>query len=284
MTEFRWLGVAGFELEWNGSILLVDPFLTRPPAYKLLFGRTRPDGELLRQHLPRADHIMVSHSHYDHKLDVPEIASYSGARVYGSAHTCRIVEACGLPPGQIQQVQAGELLVLCPGTPLTISALPQPSKAAFEVTVVPGEHATVAFFGPRELPADLRYPLRLCDFMLDEDFGFLIRAGETSILSWHHRRPGPAPRTEVLVIGADIHPCDLPELLDQVQPRLLIPSHWDNFLRPLSKPIRPFFRPPSPTHPLPGRYDPWKLKRWVARVRPGVEVYVPRLFERIDLQ
>ena len=55
-------------------------------------------------------------------------------------------------------------------------------------------------------PTELRYPLRLRDFVLDEDFGFLIRAGETSLLSWHDWRPGPAPRADVLVIGADIHP------------------------------------------------------------------------------
>ena len=30
-------------------------------------------------------------------MDVAAIAGYTGAMVYGSAHTCRIVEACGLP-------------------------------------------------------------------------------------------------------------------------------------------------------------------------------------------
>ena len=152
------------------------------------------------------------------------------------------------------------------------------------VEVLCGEHATVPLFGSKQLPHRLAYPLRLRDFVLDEDFGFMIRAGETRLLSWHDWRPGPAPQADVLVIGADIHLSELGELIDQVQPRLLIPTHWDNFLRPLRKPLKPFFRPPCPGHPLPERYNPQAVQRWIARHRPGVLVYVPRLWERIDLQ
>ena len=339
MVEFRWLGVAGFELKWNGSILLVDPFLTRPPAYKLLFGRTHPDGALLRQHIPHADHILISHAHYDHLLDAAEIAGYSGGRVYGSENTCRIAEVCGLAAAQVAGVRAGEELTLTPGTypqPLppgqgvnsppcrgklegarpslppirgklegrhpslppirgklegVRSSLPpirgEPEggkrEPIFHVTVLAGEHTPVPVFGPGELQKRLVYPLRLRDFVMDEDFTFLIQAGDTRVLAWHHWRPGPAPRADVLVIGADIRLADLAELIDQVQPRLLIPTHWDNFLRPLTKPLKPFFRPPCPGHPLPERYDPWKVKRYVARVRPGVGVWVPNLMEKIEI-
>jgi hypothetical protein len=291
--EFRWLGVAGFELCTSEATLLVDPFLTRPPAYKLLFGRTQPDGELLRTHLPQADFILISHSHYDHLLDAAEIAGYTRARVYGSAHTCQIVAACGLPAEQVQRVRAGEMLSLptCP-QPLPegmgIDSSPcmgelEWGRAAFDVMVLPGEHTPVPFFGMGRLPKRLEYPLRLRDFVMDEDFGFLIRAGGTNLLAWHDWRPGPAPRADVLVIGADIRLSDLPALLDAVQPRLLIPTHWDNFLRPLGKPLRHFFRPPCPGHPLPERYDPWQVKRWVERVRPGVRVWVPEVLIRFPL-
>jgi hypothetical protein len=291
--DFRWLGVAGFELQWNGLILLVDPFLSRPPVYKLLFGRTRPDGALLRQHIPQADAILVSHSHYDHLLDVAEIAGYTGARVYGSGHTCRIVEVCGLPAGQVQMVRAGERLEL-PTYPQPLpegrgDALDSPSfrgaleggRGEFVVEVLPGEHTPVMWFGPGRLPERLTYPLRLRDFVLDETFSFRIQAGGTSLLTWHDWRPGGAPQADILLIGADIRLADLGELLDAVQPRLLIPTHWDNFLRPLDKPVRSFFRPPTPGRPLPERYDPQAVKRWVGRMRPGVEVWVPGLLERI---
>jgi hypothetical protein len=276
---FRWLGVAGFELKSPGVTLLVDPFLTRPPLYKLLFGRTHPDGALLRQHLPRADAILVSHAHYDHLLDVAEIASYTGARVFGSENTCCLVEVCGLAARQVVRVRAGERLTLTPSP----SPIKGEGRSACRITVLAGEHAPVPIFKPGRLPRLLRYPMRLRDFVMDEDFSFLIRAGETSLLAYHHWRPGPAPMADVLVIGADIRLPDLGELLDAVQPRLLIPTHWDNFLRPLDKPLRPFFRPPIPGHPLPERYDPWEVQRWVERERPEVDVWVPELLERINI-
>jgi hypothetical protein len=311
--------VAGFELNWGGTVLLVDPFLTRPPVYKLLFGRTRPDGELLRQYLPQADFILVSHAHYDHLLDVAEIAGYTGARVYGSANTYRILAVCGLEAAQVVRVRAGEVLTLTPSpSPLQgegSETYPQPLPAgmgvdslpvrgelegglltlppdrgelegggvAFTLTTLPGQHAPIPFARQGRLPARLTYPLRLRDFVLDEDFGFLIRAEAIRLLAWHNWRPTPAPRADVLVIGADIHLLELGELLDQVQPHLLIPTHWDNFLRPLSKPLKPFFRPPCPGHPLPERYDPHVVQRWVSRHRPGIEVWVPGLMERINL-
>ena len=198
--EFRWLGVGGFELRTPQATLLVDPFLTRPPLRKLFFGRTRPDGELLRQHIQHADHILVSHAHYDHLLDVAEIAGYTGARVYGSANTCRILAACGLGGEQIHRVQAGSGLALAPGTSARkgagLAPIPSPlspgAEGHFTVDVLRGQHAPLPFAGAGRLPARLQYPLRLRDFVLDEDFGFLIQAGETRVLNWHNWRPGPA--------------------------------------------------------------------------------------------
>jgi hypothetical protein len=46
-TTFRWLGVAGFELQYDQQRLLVDPYLTRIPLNKLWFGKISPDKPLL---------------------------------------------------------------------------------------------------------------------------------------------------------------------------------------------------------------------------------------------
>ena len=36
--EMRWLGVAGIELRVNKQILVIDPFVTRPPFRRMWFG------------------------------------------------------------------------------------------------------------------------------------------------------------------------------------------------------------------------------------------------------
>jgi len=267
LTLFRWLGVAGFELRSAGDTLLIDPFLTRPPVFKLVFGRTRPNGALLRKHLPRAEYILVSHSHYDHLLDVVEIAGYTGAVVFGSEHTCSIATACNLLPGQIRKVQVGEKLAL----------------GEFVVEILQGEHAPLMFFGPGKLPKNLRYPMRLRDFVLDATFSFRIQDGEISLLAWHNWHPGPAPQADVLLLGSDILLKDLPALLEQVQPSLVIPVHWDNFFRPLNRSVQPFFRPPSWVRPLLDRYDPVKVGHMAERIVSGLKVKVPELLVEYDL-
>jgi L-ascorbate metabolism protein UlaG (beta-lactamase superfamily) len=42
-AQLRWLGNAGFEFQIDGTTLIIDPFLTRPKAYQLLFGRVMVD-------------------------------------------------------------------------------------------------------------------------------------------------------------------------------------------------------------------------------------------------
>ena len=48
---FRWLGVAGIELKVNGEILLIDPFFTRPPAWRMWFGRVSANHKLVAEHI-----------------------------------------------------------------------------------------------------------------------------------------------------------------------------------------------------------------------------------------
>ena len=97
-VRFRWLGVAGIELLSSEELmadesLLIDPFFTRPPIWRLWFGRVAPNPARIPASLPRCDHILVSHAHYDHLLDVPVIARRTLARVYGSANTCALLQS-----------------------------------------------------------------------------------------------------------------------------------------------------------------------------------------------
>jgi len=51
ILELRWLGVAGIELRVNEQILVIDPFVTRPPFRRMWWGRVRSDVEPLSQPL-----------------------------------------------------------------------------------------------------------------------------------------------------------------------------------------------------------------------------------------
>ena len=69
-TAIRFLGVAGYEIAWDGRRILIDPFLTGGPAPPVL-----PDD------LATPDLILVSHAAFDHLGDTAAIARRTGCPV-----------------------------------------------------------------------------------------------------------------------------------------------------------------------------------------------------------
>jgi L-ascorbate metabolism protein UlaG (beta-lactamase superfamily) len=64
--------------------------------------------------------------------------------------------------------------------------------------------------------------------------------------------------------------------LAAVRPRWVVPVHWDNFFRPLSRPLRPLFMPNL------RRADLSRFRRRLEQLAPEVRVIVPELFRQYD--
>lgn len=272
-VHLRWLGVGGVELTAHNRILAIDPFFTRPPAWRMAFGRVRSDRALIARHMPHCDWILVTHAHWDHLMDVPDLARRTGATVWGSPNACALLSACGLPPSQIRPIHGGERLVLGDWT----------------VDVLHGEHMPVPGFGPGPVPADLRPPLRLRDYRMDLCFSFALQIGRLRVLNWHSIRLDWATPADVLLVSAEQPAGFYRDLLRAVRPRLVIPVHWDNMFRPLSKPIRPMLTHPRWAWPPTRLMDLPRFQREVEQMTrdeglPETEVWIPELFRpyRID--
>ena len=142
--RFRWLGVAGIELSVNDQVLSIDPYLTRLPFWRVAFGRVRPNRELIAEQIQHCYFVLVTHAHFDHLMDVPDVVRNTGAVALGSANTCRLLATLGVPPAQIRLIEIGDPLAL----------------GDFRVEVLLAEHATFVgrwpFSGP--LPPSLRLP------------------------------------------------------------------------------------------------------------------------------
>ncbi len=259
-----WLGGAGVALTAEGYVLAVDPFFTRPPFQRLWFGRVEPNRALIAEKLPRCDFILVTHSHYDHLLDVPAAARHTGALIYGSPNICRLALAMAAPQTQVRQIAAGERLTLGP----------------FEVEVLPAEHGPTPLdrILSAPLPANLTPPLRLSDYRMDACFSFLIRAGPYRIL--HGEAPTPAD----LWLTTPARPRAIHvACAGVIRPRVVMPIHWDDFFRPLDQPIRPTLALPRCAWPPISRMNPHEFGRDLAALSPGVRAVVPEIFHAYNL-
>lgn len=266
-VRFRWLGVAGVELNCGGQVLVTDPFFTRPPFRWLWLGRVTPNAALARRHVPRADAVLVSHAHYDHIMDVPAVLRQTGAAAYGSQNACSLLTRHGIPAEKIHRIADGELLNLEP----------------FRVTVIAGVHLQLPAYKAGKLASGLKLPLRLRDYRMDDSFCFLYEANGLRILDWRGETTTGACPAEVLLFPPFKEDEFFFELLAKVQPRLAMPNHWDDFWRPLSQPVIPTWLPPRWGIPPLRRANMADILRQLKRVDAGLRVFVPEMFASYDL-
>lgn len=84
MVDIHYLGHAAFQLDFNGVIVLIDPFLDENPFAPI------------SKETIEADYILVTHGHGDHFGDTEEIAKRTGAVVVSNSEICDWLEERGI--------------------------------------------------------------------------------------------------------------------------------------------------------------------------------------------
>ncbi len=238
-VELRWLGTSGYELRCDGHVLLVDPYLSRPCLRTLLLEPLVPDTAVIYREIDRADAILVSHTHFDHALDVPCIARRTGATVYGSRSAANLTAASGIPRSRIEACEGREVVEVGP----------------FKVTVVPSAHSRIGLGKkvpyPGDIPASCEPPLRALGYRVGEVFSFAIEVGELCI---YHVASAEFADAEVRhrdvdllifsISGRQASERYVERALKAFRPRAVMPTHYDDFMRPFNAKMRllPFMR------------------------------------------
>lgn len=231
--DVKWLGTAGYELRCGEHTVLIDPYITRVGLWSFLTRPIRTDEALVERVVPRADAILVGHSHFDHVLDVPSIALRTGARVVGSASTANLVRACGVPADRIVECSGGEELEVGP----------------FRIRVIPSEHSRFGLGGrvpyAGEIPCSCELPMKGSDYKCGQVLSYTIRVGGVTL---YHA--GSANLIDDRIDERDVdlllvcisgrHATEkfVPRLLSRVQPRRVMPMHYDDFFRPLDRDMK----------------------------------------------
>jgi L-ascorbate metabolism protein UlaG (beta-lactamase superfamily) len=228
-VRITYMGTNAYLLQSRDAALLVDPYFSRVGLFRAALNlpvASRQD--LIKRYLPvrRIDAVLVTHGHFDHLLDVPEIVALTGARLIASDTSIQLARSAGVPPEKCVVVTAGEKVTL-PGA--AVSSLPAKHDRVF---------GRVPFDGPtRRLP-----PRVAGDWVCGEPLAFLIEIGGRRIYIASGGRPnGALPaslgRIDLAILGVALPDSRIrfAQTLAQLRPRYVLPSHQDNFFLPLSR-------------------------------------------------
>jgi len=229
--ELAWVGTAGFRLSYEGQHLLIDPYLTRLPIGALLRRSVvAPDLARLAT-LPDPVAIAVGHTHFDHAFDVPALASRAGCPVFGSRSSAHLMRLHG----------RGELAV-------EVETHRPYAVGPFTLTFVPSKHsrllAGLAVPSAGELTCEHLDELTPQRFRCGQVFGIHVEvAGRT----FFHQGSCDLEDDAIRQRGVDYLLCGIAgrrftpryweRLLRRLEPRVLVPHHFDDFFRPIDAPI-----------------------------------------------
>jgi L-ascorbate metabolism protein UlaG (beta-lactamase superfamily) len=239
LTHF---GAAGWRITDGKTVLLVDPYFSRvryagktfgDPDAPVSPGDRRPifrpedalpsDTALVDRHIDRANYIVISHSHFNHCMDMPHIARKTGALVIGTYSTTNIARANGVNDQQLITVKGGE----------------DYQFDEFSIRVINSLHSPLAakrYFEWGEVPRDVERPLRMIDYCEGGTMAYYIRWGAHRIvvfgsMNFIERDLLDVEATIALVPAARprLHVHDYTgRLLRRIgMPKLVIATHWD---------------------------------------------------------
>jgi L-ascorbate metabolism protein UlaG (beta-lactamase superfamily) len=203
-------------------------------------------------------------------MDVPEAARLTGAQVLASPQSIELLRILGVDGSYLRAISSGDVI----------------ECGDLRVEVYLSRHRRIfggiPYLGP--LRDGLTPPLRARDYRMDFQVSFRITAGDIRLLIASGIDDEPPTRAEVLLVGADATRRQLHPILDAVRPRLVLPNHWDDMFRPLTRPLRPMHVPPTGRIPSLRRISLDAFARSVCDLSPDSMVLIPRIFGPMDVE
>ncbi|WP_067430357.1 MBL fold metallo-hydrolase [Nocardioides jensenii] len=233
------LGVSTLLITDGETSLMTDGFFSRPSLPKVALRPLTPDdaridASLNRAGVDRLAAVLPVHSHFDHAMDSAVVAERTGAKLVGGSSTMNIGRGHGLPASRLDQVAPDE----------------DRTYGDFTVTLIESHHCPPDRF-PGPIDAPLPTPARASAYRCGEAWSTLVRhASGPSMLVQGSAGfvPGALDgrEAEVVYLGvgqlgiqsADYLRSFWEETVRAVGARRVVLIHWDDFFRPLDRPLR----------------------------------------------
>lgn len=235
-----WMGVATLLLDDGSSALMTDGYFSRPSLARVATGKVAPsaarvDGCLARAKVSRLAAVIPVHTHIDHVMDSAIVADRTGAQLVGGESAANVGRGYGLTEDR--------LVVAIPGEPIALGA--------FDVTLVKSHHCPPDRF-PGVISAPVKPPVRAAAYRCGEAWSTLIQhrpSGRRLLIqgsAGYVKGALDGQRADAVYLSVGqlgLQPRSYlveywTEVVRAVGARRVIPIHWDDFFRPLSKPLR----------------------------------------------
>jgi L-ascorbate metabolism protein UlaG (beta-lactamase superfamily) len=231
--ELTWLGTAGFRLAYQGTVIWIDPYVTRMSFVDLVRRKVvHPSSEAIGRWIDKADAVLVGHTHFDHAMDVPAIAKRFGCKVYGSSSLQHLMK--------LHELEDRTIVV-------------EPHKdyevGPFKFHFVPSQHSKLqlGFRVPAsgELTCDHVDHLTPQAYRCGQVWGIWI---EVAGIKLYHQGSADFVEDALKDRGVDIFLCGIagrrftPKYVERIvtklAPNVIVPTHFDDFFRPLDAKVQ----------------------------------------------
>ncbi|HEX7294078.1 MAG TPA: MBL fold metallo-hydrolase, partial [Solirubrobacterales bacterium] len=231
--ELEWLGVSGYRISCEGQTLFVDPYLSRVPFRDLVLRRTAlPDPAALDRFVQAPGEVagvLVGHTHFDHAVDAPAIARRFGCRAYGSDSLVNLMALHGIADRAVE-VEPYRTYELGP----------------FAVSFTPSAHSKLLLGLAVPYDGDLTCEhldgLSPSAYRCGQVWGISI---EVAGVRFYHQGSANLIDDAVRERGVDVFLAGVAgrsftraywqRILPRLDPRIVVPTHYDNFFRPLGQ-------------------------------------------------
>ncbi|WP_406813863.1 MBL fold metallo-hydrolase [Mycobacterium sp. M23085] len=235
-----WMGVATLLIDDGSSALMTDGYFSRPSLAKVAAGKVAPspprvDGCLARAKVSRLAAVIPVHTHIDHVLDSALVADRTGAQLVGGRSAANVGRGYGLPENRI--------VVAVDGEPIQLGA--------YDVTLIESHHCPPDRF-PGVIDEPVTPPVKASAYRCGESWSTLVHhrptgrrlliqgsAGFVKGALAGHRADAVYLSVGQLGLQPRSYMIDYwTETVRAVGARRVILIHWDDFFRPLTKPLR----------------------------------------------